>query len=345
VSFAFNCGLGAFEESTLLRLLNNGDYEGAAGQFSRWVKGPNGPLAGLVKRRDAEEALFRSGGAKDSVADRPEQPAAMRTITANQNTLLKKEPVSSSELSDDEKVAVEKGKAYNLVWSGKEGDDHIKVSLAYGGGNWFIYAPHWDGFAVETEAKKAEVAATAGKKVLDVPYYSQRDNIASGNDLSYRTCFSSSCAMAVKFLKPGAITGDDDYIKKRQKFGDSTDAAAQVACLKSLGLNARFVQSGSNALLKQQIDKGFPVPVGILHHGPASAPSGGGHYVCVIGYEDDAKAPGGGWFIVNDPWGNLTHSTGVYNDTNGNRLKYSYALFDSRWTVASNSDGWCIIFS
>jgi hypothetical protein len=196
---------------------------------------------------------------------------------------------------------------------------------------------------VETEAKKAEVAATAGKKVLDVPYYSQRDNIVSGNDLPHRTCFSSSCAMAVKFLKPEAITGDDDYIKKRQKFGDSTDAGAQVACLKSLGLNARFVQTGTNALLKQQIDKGFPVPVGILHHGPASAPSGGGHWLIVIGYEDDAKAPGGGYFICHDPWGDLQHSIGVYNSTNGKSRKYSYSLFDSRWTVASNSDGWCIV--
>lgn len=343
VSFAFNCGLGAFEDSTLLRLLNNGDYEGAAAQFDRWVKGPNGPLPGLVKRRDAEEALFRSGGVKDSVAKRPEESPAMRTITANQNTVLKKEPVSSSELSDNEKVAVEKGKAYNLVWNGKEGDNHIKVSLAYGGGNWFIYAPHWDGFGAKTEAKKAEEAATAGSKVLDVPYYSQRDNYRDAS----RTCFSSSCAMLTKFLKPSALPagpkGDDAYVQEVFKRGDSTDSSVQVRTLKHFGINARFVQNGTNALLKKEIDKGHPVPVGILHHGPASAPSGGGHWLIVIGYEDDAKAPGGGYFIVNDPWGEITHSNGTYGSTNGDRRKYSYALFDSRWTVASNSDGWCIL--
>ena len=63
VSFAFNCGVGALQESTLLRLLNQRDYIGAAAQFDRWVKGPDGPLPGLVRRRDAEEALFRSGAA------------------------------------------------------------------------------------------------------------------------------------------------------------------------------------------------------------------------------------------------------------------------------------------
>ena len=42
VSFTYNCGADAFKNSTLLRLLNAKDYEGAAGQFGRWVNGPNG---------------------------------------------------------------------------------------------------------------------------------------------------------------------------------------------------------------------------------------------------------------------------------------------------------------
>ena len=36
-SFAFNLGAKALEKSTLLRLLNAGDYSGAAAQFERWV--------------------------------------------------------------------------------------------------------------------------------------------------------------------------------------------------------------------------------------------------------------------------------------------------------------------
>lgn len=337
VSFAFNCGLGAFEESTMLRLLNNGDYEGAAGQFSRWVKGPNGPLPGLVNRRDAEEDLFRSGGVKDAVAERTEEQKNLRVITANQNTVLKKEPVSSSELSDNEKMMVEKGKAYSIVWSGKEGDSHIKVSLAYGGGNWFVYVPHWDGFAVKTPVQ------SDSSKVLNVPYYSQRDNYRDAS----RTCFSSSCAMLTKYLRPSALPdgpkGDDAYVQEVFKRGDSTDSSVQLRTLSHFGIDARFIQNGTNALLKQEINKGNPVPVGILHKGPAAAPSGGGHWLIVIGYEDDPKAPGGGYFIVNDPWGEISHSSGTYNSTNGERMKYSYALFDSRWTVASNSDGWCIL--
>ncbi len=67
VSFAYNVGTGAFQGSTLLRKLNQGDYQGAANEFSRWVNGVvNGvfqPLPGLVSRRADEQRLFlRAGG-------------------------------------------------------------------------------------------------------------------------------------------------------------------------------------------------------------------------------------------------------------------------------------------
>lgn len=57
-SFAFNLGAKALEKSTLLRLLNAGDYSGAAAQFDRWVYASGKKLSGLVKRRAAERALF-----------------------------------------------------------------------------------------------------------------------------------------------------------------------------------------------------------------------------------------------------------------------------------------------
>ncbi|MGK7923566.1 MAG: glycoside hydrolase family protein [Trichodesmium sp.] len=66
VSFAYNVGTGAFQGSTLLRKLNQGDYQGAANEFSRWVNGVvNGvfqPLPGLVSRRADEKALFIRAG-------------------------------------------------------------------------------------------------------------------------------------------------------------------------------------------------------------------------------------------------------------------------------------------
>jgi len=57
VSFAFNCGVGALEESTLRRRLNGGEDPNTVAQeeLKRWT---NGGLAGLVGRRKAETDLF-----------------------------------------------------------------------------------------------------------------------------------------------------------------------------------------------------------------------------------------------------------------------------------------------
>jgi GH24 family phage-related lysozyme (muramidase) len=62
VSFAYNVGAGAFQHSTLLKLLNQGKYEAVPGELKKWTKArKNGQLIdlpGLVKRRAAEAALF-----------------------------------------------------------------------------------------------------------------------------------------------------------------------------------------------------------------------------------------------------------------------------------------------
>lgn len=58
VSLAFNIGVGAFTESTLLRKLNAGDYQGAQLQFLRWNMDNGKFVQGLANRRRAEADLF-----------------------------------------------------------------------------------------------------------------------------------------------------------------------------------------------------------------------------------------------------------------------------------------------
>lgn len=65
VSFVFNVGAQAFINSTLLKKLNVGDYEGAAAEFARWkyvtINGEKVVSSGLVNRRAKESALFSQG--------------------------------------------------------------------------------------------------------------------------------------------------------------------------------------------------------------------------------------------------------------------------------------------
>nr|WP_199065153.1 lysozyme [Chromobacterium sp. ASV5] len=58
VSFSYNLGLGNLQSSTLLKLLNAGDYVGAAEQFLRWNMAGGRDLPGLTARRATERALF-----------------------------------------------------------------------------------------------------------------------------------------------------------------------------------------------------------------------------------------------------------------------------------------------
>jgi lysozyme len=58
VSISFNFGLGNLQRSTIRMRANRGDWEGAAEAFRAWVKGGGKVLPGLVRRREAEIALF-----------------------------------------------------------------------------------------------------------------------------------------------------------------------------------------------------------------------------------------------------------------------------------------------
>lgn len=58
VSLVYNIGQTAFGNSTLLKKLNSKDYQGAADQFLRWNRGGGKVMKGLVRRREAERALF-----------------------------------------------------------------------------------------------------------------------------------------------------------------------------------------------------------------------------------------------------------------------------------------------
>lgn len=58
VDFTYNCGSGNFRGSTLLRMVNAGNFAAAAAQFNLWVHAGGQVVDGLVRRRLAERYLF-----------------------------------------------------------------------------------------------------------------------------------------------------------------------------------------------------------------------------------------------------------------------------------------------
>jgi len=60
VSFSFNVGNTAFKNSTLLRLLNQGEYDAVPAQLRRWVRCNGKVVQGLVNRREQEIELWQA---------------------------------------------------------------------------------------------------------------------------------------------------------------------------------------------------------------------------------------------------------------------------------------------
>ena len=181
---------------------------------------------------------------------------------------------------------------------------------------------------------------------LNVPYYSQND---SDTEQYYRMCQSSSMAMTMEFLKPGCIKGqgqkDDIYLKKMNSYGDTTDANAHLRAMRDFGFKPAFLKNLRVSDLEKQLKAGKPIPCGILHKGPVSAPTGGGHWVVVVGMTDTH-------FIVNDPAGELDLVNGGYHiSNNGDHLQYSRKNFVRRWECDGNNNnayrpgfGWGYLF-
>ena len=135
------------------------------------------------------------------------------------------------------------------------------------------------------------------------------------------------------------VNSDDQDNAIRAKYGDSTSSDAQVATLRALGLNAQFVTNGTAKMLEEEINNNHPVAVGWLHYGSASAPSGGGHWTCCIGYTTDS-------FVFNDPNGEADMANGGYinsSPTAGKRIEYSRNNWLKRWEVDGNATGWAIL--
>jgi hypothetical protein len=173
---------------------------------------------------------------------------------------------------------------------------------------------------------------------LAVPYFYQRDSKTGHGE---RMCFSSSMAMAIEYIDPDAIEGDDDaYLREVLKRGDTVSSDAQVKTANELGVPCRFSNTGSQKNLEALLDRGIPVPIGILHKGSVDHPTGGGHWICLIGHDSNN-------FMVNDPFGELDLMNGGYpkaGPTDGKNQRYSKKNLMRRWLIASDSDGWYVDF-
>lgn len=192
------------------------------------------------------------------------------------------------------------------------------------------------------------------------PYCFQGDS--SNWKQAWRMCFSASCAMLAESINPGCLRYNplrrgrqlDDFYRETLEslhVGDTTEPAAQLATLRHFcpGWDFEYRQDCNFDTIRKQLELRIPVPIGILHHGPLSAPTGGGHWICPIGWEG-GKTPDR--LIIHDPAGELDVKGGGYMDsspTAGKEVRYSADGLGRRWMCDINGNytpgrnGWAIL--
>ena len=351
VSFAYNVGVGAFEESTLRRKLNQRDYEGAAKEFDRWVKAGGGVLQGLVNRRNDEEALFRKDGwpveqaipdqaAVASAAEaRPAQVSQALTVKVLVATYFKTRVLGSQDLAVSEKAFIPEGTILQVVSVAPDRSQHFMLTLqapiiAQDGAtallNVYAYEAH-----VRVEGLRS---ATLIK--LPVLYRRQTDNEAysifgSGS----RQCNLTSNTMLADYLLKGELMRqasdlglrepESAYMRILEKFGDTIDHDAQTRALRSLGIESYFSHALSSQDLLLSLQKGVPVVVGFAY-------KGSGHICLLVGHDPDKKS-----WLVHDPYGTRHGYSDSYDiGVGGAYDSYSYGTMQKIFWDLGHEAGW-----
>ena len=289
----------------------------------RWYKDYKG-YKGVNRAEDRDSAAYLLK--EEGYATDPTYPQKLiRLMDDNQEEVVA-EPVVEQEPSDS--FILNAVRYFNeephqvAAWEGLWGELDPAVK------EWFMTA--YRGEIVDIEPEEPVTFP------LDVPYFYQRDSKTGHGE---RMCFSSSMAMALDYINPDAIEGDDDwYLNEVFKYGDSVSSSAQVAAAHSLGFAAEFRMDGTEDLLLEILDSDTPVPIGILHHGTIDKPSGGGHWVCLIGYDEK-------YFHVHDPFGELSLISGGYlksGPTDGENQRYTRKNLMKRWLISNDHDGWLV---
>lgn len=218
------------------------------------------------------------------------------------NTVLKLSAKQAKDLPIEQKYLIATSWSAPLKAYTKEGD-HFRITLGEPNGQqltitidgkahntFYCYAPH---LVIKKDGKTVDF--DLGEEIdLKVPYFSQRDNFTQ----NWRTCNTSATAMLIKYLKPNAIAGDDEYLKHVLKEGDSTDHEVHTRLLKRLyGIDSEWRYDLGYDDIDRQLKAGIPTVISLYHKGTISAPAGG-HVLIVRG-----KTRVG--IRVNDSWGDL----------------------------------------
>lgn len=256
----------------------------------------------------------------------------MFTIVSKTNTYLKAIPAVNKDVLNRDRVKIYPRRVYKCaVLDTKENYTYVDLGSL---GQWWLDTKDWEGFDDRPLCiTKPVIESSVGRIHLKVPYFKQKDVHQGG----YKSSLYLSCAAALMYLRPGKVINPEEYLEKIQQFGSYDCPYSNVDFLVNSEVTACYRKNGTFADLKSSIDKSYPVICCVLNQGPGNETSGEGHWVNVVGYDENRMH-----LIVNDPLGKLNHFTGNYETTEGEAVHYTKHFFRQRWSKEGYGSGWLI---
>ena len=146
---------------------------------------------------------------------------------------------------------------------------------------------------------------------------------------------SVSIAMCLKYCNIPNINGHNNYLAILNKYGKSDSRYANTKALRELNVDATFSSSSDDVDVKNIIDKGLPVIVGLLIRGPLTNPVGVPHFVVITGYGEN-------YWIEQDPFGCLDLVNGLWlhkDSKSGKNVHYDFDNFNRRFMNEGGASG------
>ena len=234
------------------------------------------------------------------------------TITAKQDTFLKKTTAPVATLKEKQLVKVEAGKKFHIVWKSAKKDGHVKISLSDKAGNWYVYFPHWEGL------ESVPIAATPVRGEKEVGLFSTQVSALNLSQPDASTCQSACIAMAV---------GDKNIRGIRNKLtsiGVAGDTAVMGKVIRDYGVNYEFDDNASLSEMRDWLRAGEF----LITHGWFT---GSGHVICLDGVYVDPDTLSYK-FDVKDPWSEFDAASWSYNKPG---VKFYDGFYSSHLIYAS----------
>ena len=245
---------------------------------------------------------------------RPGDCIDLATIT---DTQLLEEPRAVEDLAPDQYAHVLKDRHLKdcLICETVEGYTKIKMTL----GTWWVRNEDW--IDSNTSTTPPPYLESEGFRFLpDTPYIHHPYNGVSDAAKSL-SCTLGACLLQQKLFNKETY---EDYVSRVDKHGDSSKATTHLDVLRQMGIPMKFVRDLDASDIKETIDQGRSVPVGLVIKGTPERPRGFTYCILIYGYSDTH-------WLVHDSVGRADIQRGFWvSNEEGSGEAVTYNIEESR---------------